>query len=86
MTEPEKVDKYIQLMAESVKSTGTLIVGTFAEDGPEKCSGLPVLRYSQHKLVKALSNFFHKIYCIEEKHETPFQTSQAFTFCLLKRA
>ena len=86
VTEPEKVNRYIQIMADAVKSTGTLIVGTFAEDGPEKCSGLPAMRYTQVSLVKALSNYFHKVYCIEEIHNTPFNTSQAFTFCLLKRA
>jgi hypothetical protein len=86
VTEPKKVDRYIQIMADSVKSSGTLIIGTFAENGPEKCSGLQVIRYSQEALVKILSACFHKVYCIEEIHNTPFNTSQAFTFCLLKRA
>ncbi len=86
VTEPKKVDQYIQIMANSVKPTGSLIIGTFGENWPEKCSGLQVLRYSQGALVKILSACFHKVYCIEEIHNTPFNTSQAFTFCLLKRA
>lgn len=86
VTETEKVNKYIQIMANSVKPTGTLIIGTFAKNGPEKCSGLPVMRYSQESLVKTLGAFFHKVYCVEDVHQTPFNTSQAFTFCLLKRA
>jgi 2-polyprenyl-3-methyl-5-hydroxy-6-metoxy-1,4-benzoquinol methylase len=69
VTEPKKIDQYIQIMANSVKPTGSLIIGTFGENGPEKCSGLQVLRYSQAILVKALSIFFHKVYCIE-KHIT----------------
>ncbi len=86
VTEPEKVDRYIQIMADSVKSSGTLVIGTFGENGPERCSGLTVMRYSQESLVKSLSAYFNKVYCIEEVHNTPFNTSQAFTFCLLKRA
>lgn len=86
VTEQNEVENYIQMMAKAVKPTGALIIGTFAEGGPEKCSGLPVKRYSQEALVKALQLFFRKVYCIEESHTTPFHTSQAFTFCLLKRA
>ena len=86
VTEPKKVDQYIQIIANSVKPTGSLIKGTFGENGPEKCSGLQVLRYSEESLVKALSIFCHKVYCIEEIHNTPYNTSLAFTFCLLKRA
>jgi len=63
-----------------------LIIGTFAEDGPEKCSGLPVKRYSQMMLTSILQPSFEKIKCIDEKHETPFHTMQSFTFCRFRRA
>lgn len=86
VTEPNEIESYIHNMAKAVKPTGALIVGTFAETGPEKCSGLPVKRYSQEALVRTLQSFFRKVYCIEESHTTPFHTAQAFTFCLLKRA
>jgi len=60
VTEPKKIDRYIQIMADSVKSSATLIIGTFAENGPEKCSGLQVIRYSQEALVKILVPVFTK--------------------------
>ncbi len=60
VTEPKKADCYIQIMADSVKSSATLIIGTFAENGPEKCSGLQVIRYSQEALVKILVPVFTK--------------------------
>ncbi len=86
VTDPQKVERYVQIMADSVEISGTLIVGTFSDSGPENCSGLPVMRYSQESLIKTLTTYFCKVYCIEEIHTTPFNTAQSFTFCLLKRA
>ncbi len=66
VTKPEKVNRYIQIMADSVKASGTLIIGTFGENGPEKCGGLPVMRYSQESLVKTLSYFFIKFIALKK--------------------
>lgn len=85
VTHPESILHYTQLMKDAIRQGGALIVGTFAEDGPEKCSGLPVQRYSQAALAEVLRPAFEKIHCIDEKHQTPFNTMQSFTFCRFRR-
>lgn len=86
VTEREKIHRYVRLMKDTIRGQGVLIIGTFAENGPEKCSGLPVQRYSPASLGETLGAAFEKIKCIEENHQTPFNTVQAFTFCSFKRA
>jgi ubiquinone/menaquinone biosynthesis C-methylase UbiE len=85
VTQPDNIHHYTQLMTNAIQPHGTLIIGTFAEDGPEKCSGLPVNRYSQSKLENILQPSFEKIRCMNEKHQTPFNTTQSFTFCSFRR-
>lgn len=85
VTDKKNITAYKKQIAGSVKDKGKLIVGTFSEKGPEKCSGLPVHRYSQQQLTRALSQNFKKIKCIEEIHQTPFNTSQSFTFCSFQK-
>jgi ubiquinone/menaquinone biosynthesis C-methylase UbiE len=85
VTDKKNITAYKKQIAGSVKGKGKLIVGTFSEKGPEKCSGLPVHRYSQQQLTRALSQNFKKIKCIEEIHQTPFNTSQSFTFCSFQK-
>jgi Methyltransferase domain len=65
--------------------SGYLTIGTFSEEGPEKCSGLEIKKYSEEKLVAELENGFNKIRCITENHITPFNTSQHFLFCSFKK-
>jgi hypothetical protein len=64
---------------------GYLTIGTFSENGPEKCSGLQIKQYSEEKLTAELENGFDKIRCITEDHTTPFDTTQNFLFCSFKR-
>lgn len=85
VTDDKEIPAYKKHIATSVKEEGKLIVGTFSEKGPEKCSGLPVHRYSQQQLTDALSTNFRKIKCIEEIHQTPFKTTQSFTFCSFQK-
>ncbi|MBN9379905.1 MAG: methyltransferase [Chitinophagaceae bacterium] len=86
VTQADSIRRYTRLMGEAILPSGALIVGTFAEDGPATCSGLPVKRYSQNTLTDILQPFFEKEYCIDEKHKTPFHTIQSFTFCRFRRA
>ena len=64
---------------------GYLIVGTFSEEGPEKCSGLNIKQYSEKTLTNELKNGFEKIRCLTEDHITPFGSIQNFLFCSFKR-
>ncbi len=82
LTSEEQVNKYIDIAKSSVK--GYLVVGTFSDTGPEKCSGLPVSQYSQEALTLKFSSKFTKINCLNAVHVTPFNTKQNFTFCSFK--
>nr|WP_294943638.1 class I SAM-dependent methyltransferase [uncultured Mucilaginibacter sp.] len=62
-----------------------LVVGTFSENGPEKCSGLPIKQYTEDQLQSQLRKGFKKIRCIREDHITPFQTKQNFLFCSFEK-
>jgi 2-polyprenyl-3-methyl-5-hydroxy-6-metoxy-1,4-benzoquinol methylase len=86
LTTREQIEKYVELAAHSVAPNGFMAIGTFSEDGPTKCSGLEVKRYSESQLQKTLTYYFKKIKCITENHITPFQTIQNFLFCSFRRA
>ena len=85
VTDHQNIGHYTTLMARALKDGGALVIGTFAEDGPEKCSNLPVQRYSQKALTDLLKPSFTKIRCVNQVHQTPFNTLQSFTFCSFKR-
>ncbi len=57
-----------------------MIVATFADDGPEMCSGLPVRRYAAEDLVAALGEGFELVETRREVHVTPRGASQPFTW------
>lgn len=83
LTTSNQVAKYLNIARNAV--SGYLTIGTFSENGPEKCSGLPIKQYSEEKLIAELENGFEKLRCITENHTTPFATSQNFLFCSFKR-
>jgi SAM-dependent methyltransferase len=83
LTTAEDVATYMDTARKAV--TGYLTIGTFSEDGPDKCSGLAIKKYSEEKLSSELKNGFNKIRCITENHITPFDTAQQFLFCSFKR-
>lgn len=86
LTDPVQVERYIELARSSVKDNGFMTIGTFSENGPEKCSGLEVSRYSEARLTTLVKNGFNKIKCFLEDHLTPFNTVQNFLFCSFKRS
>jgi cyclopropane fatty-acyl-phospholipid synthase-like methyltransferase len=65
--------------------TGNLIIGTFSDNGPSKCSGLDIKQYSEVTLEKQFSEGFEKQKCLLAEHETPFDTKQKFIFCSFKK-
>lgn len=83
LTAPDQVEKYKDIVKNSV--TGFLIIGTFSEKGPKKCSGLDIQQYSEETLTTAFQNDFEKLQCITEDHKTPFDTTQNFLFCSFKK-
>jgi len=85
ITEKEGVEKYISLCNKYIGKGGKLIIGTFAEDGPLKCSGLEIKRYSINNLKELFKEKFEFIEGFKKLHSTPFDTEQSFTFCVFKK-
>ena len=85
ITENKSIDKYISLCNNYINRGGKLIIGTFAEDGPLKCSGLEIKRYSINDLVNLFKENFELAEGFKMLHQTPFNTQQSFTFCVFKK-
>ena len=79
------ISSYVKAVSEGIKADGTLVIGTFSEQGPKKCSGLEIKQYSESNLTNLFSESFEKLTCFTEDHPTPFQTVQNFIFCSFKR-
>lgn len=82
LTSTEEQERYVKLVNSSV--TDFLVIGTFSEDGPLKCSGLEIQQYSESSMVDQFKGF-EKIKCENENHLTPFDTIQNFIFCSFKK-
>jgi len=85
LTSKKDIDKYVESVKKYLKPNGYLIIGTFSLDGPEKCSGLEVRRYSKDSMGKLFSKGFRHIKSLEELHNTPFQTTQSFVYNVFER-
>ncbi|GAA4806598.1 class I SAM-dependent methyltransferase [Litoribaculum gwangyangense] len=83
LTATDQIKKYMKTVRKSVN--GFLIIGTFSQNGPKKCSGLEIKQYDEEMLTAELKDGFDKIKCATENHLTPFGTSQNFLFCSFKR-
>lgn len=83
-TETER-HQYVEQVMRAVKPGGLVVVATFAEDGPEKCSGLPVMRYSTEALHSEFGDAFLLLGSEPEVHITPAGKEQKFVYCFCKR-
>lgn len=81
LTDPKDRQAYVAQVMRSVKPSGHVIVATFSEDGPEKCSGLPVVRYSPLGLHNQFGDPFQLLDHLEERHPTPGGNVQPFIYC-----
>ena len=86
LTDPIERDHYVELAERAVRDDGTLVVGTFAEDGTTHCSGLSVVRYSPQGLANVFSARFDVVAHEREEHTTPAGAIQLFTWVVLRRA
>lgn len=76
--------RYVAQVARAVRSGGYVIVGTFALDGPDKCSGLDVVRYSPTSVHAAFGRAFELVHSENETHQTPWGSEQRFVYCCCK--
>jgi len=71
---------YLDRLKQSLNPRGHVIFGTFAPDGPEKCSGLPVVRHDSDSLARLLGTSFALIDWRRHDHVTPWGAVQKFQF------
>ena len=85
LTTEEKIYRYVSIAEDAIKKDGYLILGTFSENGPKKCSGLEIKQYSEASMSARFEVAFDRVKCITENHITPFNTIQNFLFCSFKK-
>lgn len=77
----DEVNSYLQIIKENLNPGGHLVVGTFSENGPTKCSGLEIKQYSENSLSQTIEHYLKKLYCFTIDHLTPSNSIQNFLFC-----
>ena len=85
LTDEVEIERYVLTAQCYLKKGGYLVLGTFSEEGPDTCSGLPVKQYSADSLTQRFERFFDKVKCVYVDHETPAGELQNFVFCLFKK-
>lgn len=86
LIDPADRSAYVTRMKQAVKPGGHIVIGTFAIDGPEKCSGLPVNRYDAASLAKEFGEGFELLDSRRHDHSTPWNSAQRFQFCIFRRS
>lgn len=85
LTDPGDRRAYVAQVLRSVRPGGHVIVATFAEDGPPRCSGLTVARYSPAALHAEFGDPFELLGHRREEHLTPSGTKQKFVYCHFRK-
>lgn len=81
LTEPEDIERYKQALNSAISPKGILVIGTFSESGPQKCSGIGIKQYSAATLESTFAPIFVKQHCMPVEHTTPSGAVQHFVFC-----
>ncbi len=85
LTDEKEIANYIKTAQQNINSNGVLIVGTFSEQGPKKCSGIEIKQYSETSLTDVFGKYFEKSDSFSINHKTPFDTIQNFVFCSFRK-
>ncbi|HEY7118709.1 MAG TPA: class I SAM-dependent methyltransferase [Tepidisphaeraceae bacterium] len=85
LTEPADRAAYVSMLSRSVRVGGHAVVATFALDGPQSCSGLPVRRYDGRALAAELGVGFRLLKSVSETHVTPSGKPQSFQYSVFRR-
>lgn len=86
LTDPADQSAYAGVLAAALHPGGTAIIATFAPDGPEKCSGLPVVRHDGKSIAAILGPAFALEQELRHEHYTPWGSVQRFQFSVFRRA
>ena len=84
LTAEEDINKYVEVIRRFLKPNGYLILSTFSENGPKRCSGLDIKQYSEDSVKELFSDFEH-VKSFEEEHLTPWEASQIFIYSILRK-
>jgi 2-polyprenyl-3-methyl-5-hydroxy-6-metoxy-1,4-benzoquinol methylase len=85
LTEAADRTAYVDCLREALRPGGHAIIATFALDGPERCSGLPVIRYDAASLGEVLGSAFNLVEARRHDHQTPTGSTQRFQFSVFRR-
>ena len=85
LTNPNDRHAYVERVMRSVRPGGHVIIATFAENGPEQCSGLPVIRYRPESLHAEFGDAFQLVEHKQEVHHTPSGSNQQFVYCYCRK-
>lgn len=85
LTDQADQSAYLERLRKALKPAGFAIIGTFAADGPERCSGLPIVRYDAASLAAGLGDEFELIDARRHEHMTPWGAVQRFQFSTFRR-
>lgn len=85
LTDPGDRRKYVEFVMRSLKPGGHIIVASFGPNGPLKCSGLEVVRYSPETMHDEFGEEFKLLKSLRESHNTPFDTIQEFVYCFCRK-
>ncbi|MBA3295590.1 MAG: class I SAM-dependent methyltransferase [Acidobacteria bacterium] len=80
LVDAEDQARYLAHLRDVLKPQGAVIIATFAPDGPETCSGLPVARYSPESLADRLGSAFTLMESRHHVHQTPWGAAQTFQY------
>lgn len=85
LTTEDKVERYVSIAKEAIRKNGYLVLGTFSDKGPRKCSGLEIRQYTEASMSSKFEIDFDRVKCIRGDHITPFNTVQNFVFCSFRK-
>ncbi len=85
LTDPAERSRYVEVLRAATRAGSLVIIATFALDGPEQCSGLPVQRHDAESLRTALGEGFSPVEAWRQAHVTPWGATQSFQWCVFRR-
>lgn len=85
LVDPQATRDYVRIAAAAIARGGYAVIGCFAQDGPEKCSGLPVMRRDPEDIAALFGPRFMMVGSRRELHHTPSGGVQRFAYALLRK-
>ena len=86
LTTQQDIDNYVSTVRKSISSNGYLVMGTFSDQGPTKCSGIEIKQYTEKSMTELFSAYFEKLKCFTIDHKTPSNNIQNFIFCSFRKS